>query len=125
MVLKISSNRYLMVQTLKKFGYWSPEPTPVRRKLQVVAAQRSEEINYEQKKSEITRVALQQMYEAPSLREPKKITVRQMRLKMILHEALDLAHSICEHQNAEECLWAWEMVDEIDDAATRAGVRYQ
>jgi hypothetical protein len=48
-----------------------------------------------------------------------------MRLKMILHEALDLAHSICEDQNAQECLWAWEMVDEIDDAATRAGVRYQ
>lgn len=27
--------------------------------------------------------------------------------------------------NTEECMWAWEMVDEIDDAATRAGVRYQ
>ena len=25
----------------------------------------------------------------------------------------------------EECKWAWEMVDEIDDAATRAGVRYE
>ena len=27
--------------------------------------------------------------------------------------------------NTEECMLAWEMVDEIDDAATRAGVRYQ
>jgi len=125
MVLKISSDRYLMVSTLKRFGYWSPPPLPpMRRKYGIVAASRSEEIHYEMKKSEITRVALQQMYEAPSLHEPKQITTRQMRLKMILHEALDLAHSICEHQDAQECMWAWEMVDEIDDAATRAGVRY-
>jgi hypothetical protein len=47
-----------------------------------------------------------------------------MRLKMILNEALDLAHSICERGDDAECLWAWEMVDEIDDAATRAGVQY-
>ena len=113
------------MKTLKRFGYWSPPPLPpMRRKYAVVAASRSEEIHYEMKKSEITRVALQQMYEAPSLHEPKQITTRQMRLKMILHEALDLAHSICEHQDAQECMWAWEMVDEIDDAATRAGVRY-
>jgi len=124
MVLKISPDRYLM-KTLKRFGYWSPPPLPpLRRKYAVVAASRSEEIHYEMKKSEITRVALQQMYESPSLHEPKQITARQMRLKMILHEALDLAHSICEHQDAQECMWAWEMVDEIDDAATRAGVRY-
>jgi hypothetical protein len=125
MVLKISSERYLMVKTLKRFGYWSPPPSgPLCRRYKIVAASRSEEINYETKKTEITRIALQHMYEAPSLREPKQITTRQMRLKMILHEALDLAHSICEHQDAQECLWAWEMVDEIDDAATRAGVRY-
>jgi hypothetical protein len=125
MVLKISSDRYLMVKTLKRFGYWSPPPSgPLRRRYKIVAASRSEEINYERKKAEITRIALQHVYEAPSLREPKQITTRQMRLKMILHEALDLAHSICEDQDAQECLWAWEMVDEIDDAATRAGVRY-
>ena len=114
-----------MVKTLKRFGYWSPPPSgPLRRRYKIVAASRSEEINYETKKAEITRIALQHVYEAPSLREPKQITTRQMRLKMILHEALDLAHSICEDQDAQECLWAWEMVDEIDDAATRAGVRY-
>jgi hypothetical protein len=125
MVLKISSDRYLMVRTLKRFGYWSPPPSnPTCRRYNIAAASRSEEIHYEMKKAEITRVALQHMYEAPSLREQKQITTRQMRLKMILHEALDLAHSICEHQDAQECLWAWEMVDEIDDAASRAGVRY-
>jgi hypothetical protein len=114
-----------MVRTLKRFGYWSPPPSnPTRRRYNIAAASRSEEIHYEMKKAEITRVALQHMYEAPSLREQKQITTRQMRLKMILHEALDLAHSICEHQDAQECLWAWEMVDEIDDAASRAGVRY-
>ena len=88
-------------------------------------AQHSDEFHHELKKSEITRVALQQMYEAPSLHEPNNITARQLRLKLILNEALDIAHAICEHQSAEECMWAWEMVDEIDDAATRAGVRYQ
>ena len=92
-----------MVKTLKRFGYWSPPPSgPLRHRYKIVAASRSEEINYETKKAEITRIALQHMYEAPSLREPKQITTRQMRLKMILHEALDLAHSICEHQDAQE-----------------------
>lgn len=110
-----------MVSTLKKFGYWSPEPTPIRKRLHIAAAHKGE---YERKKNEITRIALQQLYEAPSLKEPIEITTRQMRLKMILNEALDLAHTICEHQDAQECLWVWEMVDEIDDAATRAGVRY-
>lgn len=113
------------MKTLCRFSYWSSQPVPRRKKCKVVAGQRSEEVHYEMKKNEITRIALQHMYETPSLHEPKQITARQMRLKMILHEALDLAHSICEHQDAEECLWAWEMVDEIDDAATRAGVRYQ
>ena len=114
-----------MVKTLKKFGFWSPGPKPIHKKYSVVAAHRHEKVQYEKKKDEITRIALQQMYEAPSLREPYKITPRQMRLKMILHEALDIAHSICEHEDAQSCRWAWEMVDEIDDAATRAGVRYQ
>ncbi|AFC35106.1 hypothetical protein OtV6_198 [Ostreococcus tauri virus RT-2011] len=128
MVLKISSERYLMVRTLKRFGYWSPPPsTPFRRRYNVVAASKSEDIHYELKKNEITRIALEHMYTRPHIREEKQITPRQMRLKMILHEALDIAHSICEHSdtNAEECMWAWEMVDEIDDAATRAGVKYQ
>ena len=90
-------------------------------------AQHSDQFHHKLKMSEIRRVALQQLYDAPPLREPEKITVRQVRLKMILHEALDIAHTICEHHhaNTEECRWAWEMVDEIDDAATRAGVRYQ
>jgi hypothetical protein len=47
-----------------------------------------------------------------------------MRLKMILVEALDIAHALCEHGTEQECRWAWEMVDEIDDAATRAGVYF-
>ena len=115
-----------MVATLKRFGYWQPPSLPhLGRKYTVVAACKSDDIHHRMKKSEITRIALQQMYELPSLREPKELTLRQVRLKMILHEALDLAHTICEHQGAQECLWAWEMVDEIDDAATRAGVRYQ
>ena len=90
-------------------------------------AQHSDQIHHKLKMSEIRRVALQQMYDAPSLHEPVKLTTRQVRLKMILHEALDIAHTICEHHdaNTEECMLAWEMVDEIDDAATRAGVRYQ
>lgn len=112
------------MRTIKRLGYWSSESLPIRKRLNIVAAHKSEEINFQMKKNEITRIALQQLYDAPSLREPKKITARQMRLKLILHEALDLAHSICEHQDAQECMWAWEMVDEIDDAATRAGVRY-
>ena len=122
MVLKISTERYLMAKTLKKFGYWSPEPKPVRRSVRVIAAYKGD---YEQKKSEITRIALQQLYEAPSLKEPQQVSIQQVRLKMILHEALDIAHSICEHEDAQECRWAWEVVDEIDDAAARAGVRYQ
>ena len=111
-----------MVNTLKRFGYWSPEPRSIRGSLRVIAAHNGD---YERKKCEITRIALQQLYEAPSLREAPEATVRQVRLKMILGEALDLAHSICEHQDAQECRWAWEMVDEIDDAATRAGVWYR
>ena len=89
-------------------------------------AQHSDDFHREMKKSEIIRIALQHMYEAPSLNEPEKNTVRQVRLKMILHEALDIAHTICEHHdaNTEECMLAWEVVDEIDDAATRAGVNY-
>jgi hypothetical protein len=115
-----------MVGTLKRFGYWSQPPISVSKpRFRIIAAQRSEELGYEQKKRKITRIALQQLYESPSLREPYEVTVRQMRLKMILHEALDIAYAICEHQDAQECRWAWEMVDEIDDAATRAGVRYQ
>ena len=110
------------MKTLRKFVYWSPEPKALCRSVRIIAAHNGD---YERKKSEITRIALQQMYEAPSLREPYKITPRQMRLKMILHEALDIAHGICEHDDAQACRWAWEMVDEIDDAATRAGVRYQ
>jgi len=113
-----------MIKTIGRFVY---SPLPKTRKCTTIAASKSEDIHHKMKKSEITRVALQQMYESPSLHEPEKLTTRQMRLKMILHEALDIAHSICEHNdaNAEECLWAWEMVDEIDDAATRAGVKYQ
>lgn len=110
-----------MTRTLIRVGYWSLP----RRKFNVAAASKSEDIHYEMKKSEITRVALEHMYTTPYIREEKQVTPRQMRLKMILHEALDLAHSICEHQSVEECIWIWEMVDEIDDAATRAGVRYQ
>jgi len=90
-------------------------------------AQHSDEFHKIMKKCEIRRIALQHMYEAPSLHEPVKLTARQARLKLILHEALDIAHTICEHHdaNTEECMWAWEVVDEIDDAATRAGVKYQ
>ena len=90
-------------------------------------AQHSDAFHNKLKMNEIRRVALQQMYEAPSLYEPEKVTTRQVRLKMILHEALDIAHNICEHYdaNTEECMWAWEVVDEIDDAATRAGVKYE
>ena len=112
-----------MVKTLKRFGYWSQPPVPkYSRKARIIAAHNGD---YEHKKSEITRSALEHMYAAPHFREQKQITPRQMRLKMILVEALDIAHSICEHQDARECLWAWEMVDEIDDAATRAGVFYR
>lgn len=110
-----------MVTTLRRFGY--PTHT-IQRRRSTTAASRSEEIHYEMKKMEITRIALQHMYESPSLKEQKQITTKQMRLKMILNEALDLAHSICEGGDDAECLWAWEMVDEIDDAATRAGVQY-
>ena len=90
-------------------------------------AQHSDAFHNKLKLNEIRRAALQQMYEAPSLHEPVKLTTRQVRLKLILHEALDIAHTICEHHDAksDECIWAWEMVDEIDDAATRAGVKYQ
>jgi len=114
-----------MARTLKRFGYWSPPPSgPLRHKYKIVAASRSDEAHYEMKKSEITRMALEHTYTRPSIREERQVTPRQVRLKLILHEALDLAHSICEHQDATECMWAWEMVDEIDDAATRAGVIY-
>jgi len=109
-----------MVRTLKRFGYWSPPPLePTRRRHSIVAASKSEEIRLE-----ITRTALEHMYIAPHFREQKQITPRQMRLKMILVEALDIAHALCEHGTDQECRWAWEMVDEIDDAATRAGVYF-
>jgi hypothetical protein len=110
------------MRTLKKFGYWSPESKPIRRSVRIIAAHMGD---YQKKKQEITRAALEQMYETPSIREPPKVTVRQRRLKMILNEALDIAHSLCEHGDETQCRLAWEMVDEIDDAATRAGVRYQ
>jgi hypothetical protein len=114
------------MKTLKRFGYWSPAPIPEhRRRYRIIAAQKSEDIHYEMKKREITCAALEHMYLSPCLREPKKMTVRQMRLKMLLHEALDVAHAICAREDADECLWAWEIVDEIDDAATRAGVWYR
>ena len=109
-----------MVRTFGRLG----RPHQIHHRRDVTAASRGEEIHREMKKMEITRIALQHMYEAPSLKEQKKITAKQMRLKMILHEALDLAHSSCEQDDAVECMWAWEMVDEIDDAATRAGVQY-
>ena len=118
MVLKITSDRYLMARALRY-----PIQT-IQRRRGITTASRSEENHHEMKKMEITRIALQHMYEAPSLKEQNQITTKQLRLKMILHEALDLAHSICEQDDATECLWAWEMVDEIDDAATRAGVQY-
>lgn len=109
-----------MVKTLRRFGYWSPPPLePSRRRRSIVAMSKSEEIRLE-----ITRTALEHVYTAPHFREQKQITPRQMRLKMILVEALDIAHAICEHGNEQECRWAWEMVDEIDDAATRAGVYF-
>jgi hypothetical protein len=109
-----------MVKTLKRFGYWSPPPSgPARRQRSIVAALKREEIRLE-----ITRTALEQVYVAPYFREQKQITPRQMRLKMILVEALDIAHALCEHGTEQECRWAWEMVDEIDDAATRAGVYF-
>jgi hypothetical protein len=114
-----------MVRTLKRFGYWSPPPAePVRRRTLVMAS-KSDDVHYEMKKSEITRAALEQVYTAPYFRIQEQITPRQMRLKMILVEALDIAHGICEHGTEQECRWAWEMVDEIDDAATRAGVFYR
>lgn len=90
----------------------------------VVAASRSDEVHIKMKKSEITRAALEHVYRRPYVYEEKQITPRQMRLKMILVEALDIAHAVCEHGTQQECQWAWEMVDEIDDAATRAGVRF-
>ena len=109
------------MRTLRQSTHQSPSYLlQGRRKCGAVKASRNEEIHYEMKKSEITRIALQHLYESPSLHEPKQITAKQVRLRMILNEALDLAYSICEHQDAEECMWAWEMVDEIDDAATRA-----
>ncbi len=76
-----------MVTTLRRFGY--PTHT-IQRRRSTTAASRSEEIHYEMKKMEITRIALQHMYESPSLKEQKHITTKQMRLKMILNEALDL-----------------------------------
>jgi hypothetical protein len=126
MVLKILLQIYLM-RTIKRFGYFSNDWVPSTKRIRknIVAAHRSEEVYYEMKKNEITRVALEQIYISPCVKETKQITPRQMRLKLILHEALDIAYAICEHGDIEECKWAWEMVDEIDDAATRAGVRYE
>lgn len=107
-----------MVRTLKHLGYWSPPPVgPRQRRYSIVAGFKSEKIRLE-----ITRTALEQVYVTPHFREQKQITPRQMRLKMILVEALDIAHALCEHGTEQERRWAWEMVDEIDDAATRAGV---
>jgi hypothetical protein len=123
MVLKIIIYIKSHMKTIKKFRYWSSDPIYKKSKLQVVAMCQNNK-KYNTKKFDITRVALQQIYDSPSLREPKKITLRQARLKMILNEALDIAYYICEHGDTMECLLAWEVVDEIDDAATRAGVTY-
>lgn len=90
----------------------------------IVNVCRSDDIHRRMKKVEITKVALEHLYERPHFREQKQMTPRQVRLKMILQEALDIAHTICEHGSSGECRWAWEIVDEIDDAATRAGVIY-
>jgi len=111
------------MRTLKRFRYFGEDWTPkhTRSRYRIVAARRPDEFDYDHKKLEVTRIALEQVYVSPCLNEPKQVTVRQMRLKMILHEALDIAHAVCEHGDADQCRFAWEMVDEIDDAATRAG----
>jgi len=111
------------MRTLKRFRYFGL-PKTTRRVHRVVAARRPDEFDYDHKKLEITRTVLEHVYVSPCLNEPKQVTARQMRLKMILHEALDIAHAVCEHGTPEQCRFAWEMVDEIDDAATRAGVGY-
>jgi len=115
--LKISLEKYLM-------GCVLTQVSSVGRTRIIVAACKSDEIHFKMKKAEITKAALEHLYERPHLREERQLTPRQTRLKMILHEALDIAHTICEHGSSGECLWAWEMVDEIDDAAARAGVIY-
>jgi hypothetical protein len=44
------------MKTLRKFGYWSPEPKPLCRSVRIIAAHNGD---YERKKCEITRIALQ------------------------------------------------------------------
>lgn len=114
------------MRTLKGLGYFKNDNYPIisHKRYNVVAAHKSDDIHYEMKKREITLNALEHIYTSPCVKQHYEITPRQMRLKMILHEALDIAHYICDHGDADECRWAWEVVDEIDDTASRAGVRY-
>lgn len=112
------------MKTIKNIRYMTPDPLYNRQRLRIVAMCHFKDNDYILKQSKITRVALQQIYDSPSLKEPEVVTIRQTRLKLILNEALDIAHYICEHHNMNECILAWEVVDEIDDAASRAGVTY-
>lgn len=76
--------------------------------------------SYEHKKNAITRNVLQHIYERPYLKEPEKLTPKQVRLKLILNESINKAHTICEKENEQECIWAWEVIDEIYDAVSRS-----
>ena len=67
-----------------------------------------------------TRVnTLNQLYRRPPIkREP--IIPDNPRLRLRFREAIEEAQEICEEDlNSEECHWAWDVVDELEDALMR------
>jgi len=69
-----------------------------------------------------TRVnTLNQLYRRPPIkREPMSDQVANPRLRLRYREAIEEAQEICEEDvESEECHWAWDVVDELEDALMR------
>jgi hypothetical protein len=69
-----------------------------------------------------TRVnALNQLYRRPPIkREPVSDQVANPRLRLRFREAIEEAQEVCEKDlHSEECHWAWDVVDELEDALMR------
>jgi len=99
-------------------------PNILRKRCITHASAWNNDIHRNMKKVEISRIALECIYTSPSVKYHHEITPKHMRIKLILQEALDMAYHVCEHGTADECLRAWEFVDEIDDSVCRADIEY-
>ena len=69
-----------------------------------------------------TRVnTLNELYRRPPIKkEPSSDLVANPRLRLRFKEAIEEAQEICEEDlYSDECHWAWDVVDELEDALMR------